>query len=929
MSRNNERDSIWRVGPKKRLSLLLIGGATTVTVLSGADFPFAVAIMWIGIGLALVGFLVVEQRRVLEQVPPAVHGEIRSMQRELQRLRTDLRPAPQDGKPTKAQSARGARQGQGPREKAGSLEKRLWAGFESSALNDLQRLSTSRATSPQQRSRAFRVLCKWYSSQGEFETALTCIELARVADPRTATEVEQIALEADCLIAQHRFRDARELLREHAPWDDQDPDGLLRLANTYADPEEEHFRLGLLNQVYLNAGLEPLSKIDPASALHWGNVTSHSRKTSCAGLPLVTVIMPAYNAAETIEHALRSVLSQSWTELDVIVVDDASTDATPDVVSRLAASDPRVRCLRHERNHGAYAARNTGLTAMNGDLVTVHDADDWSHPRSIEMRARWLEENRHGLGVMARRVRVRADLAVVSPSGRPKVQRIYPDLSSLMVRRTVTQEIGAWDMVRAGADAEFLQRLVGRFGEQSVGELRCPAPLSLSQVREDSLTSAPHTGILTTHQLLGARRQYSDAFQRWHRSANSDPDIDLRFNGAQTRTFPVPRVLRTDSPSRLDDRDVVLMSNLNLRGGTTSSNLEELKAQSAAGMATGLIHHPVYEWNIDCDINPKIAEHVDGEQVRLLSRAERVRCNTLVIRFPKIAEHLLDDLPEIDAQRVAVIVNQVPMQLYGESARPLYDLELCRHNVEERFGPNVTWYPIGPAVREALARYHRPELERLRLAEIDWTNVIDLKSWRRVYSYGGGVRRPRIGRHSRDADTKWPDSDAALLAAYPDDRQFDVRILGGASVPVRRLGRMPDNWTVHAFDSIGVREFLADLDFYVYFDHADNVEAFGRALLEALAVGVPLITSASFEPLFGDAAIYTTPDGVLDVVEQLMADPAEYRAQVARGHRVVEARFSHEAHVQRLNDGTDGSRQAATVGHQDLSATSFAEVAAS
>lgn len=97
--------------------------------------------------------------------------------------------------------------------------------------------------------------------------------------------------------------------------------------------------------------------------------------------PDVSFIIAAYNAEETVSRAVRSALRQEGVQVEVIVVDDASVDATPDVVSRIA--DGRVRLVRLARNGGPGAARNAGLEAASGRYVAVLDSDDTMHADRI------------------------------------------------------------------------------------------------------------------------------------------------------------------------------------------------------------------------------------------------------------------------------------------------------------------------------------------------------------------------------------------------------------------------------------------------------------------------------------------------------------------------------------------------------------------
>jgi glycosyltransferase involved in cell wall biosynthesis len=98
--------------------------------------------------------------------------------------------------------------------------------------------------------------------------------------------------------------------------------------------------------------------------------------------PLISVVIPAYNAAAFLPQTLSHVLDQTHRLLECIVVDDGSTDSTPDVVA--AMRDPRVRYVRQE-NRGVAAARNAGVSAALGQLVALLDADDLWLPRKLEV----------------------------------------------------------------------------------------------------------------------------------------------------------------------------------------------------------------------------------------------------------------------------------------------------------------------------------------------------------------------------------------------------------------------------------------------------------------------------------------------------------------------------------------------------------------
>ncbi len=97
-----------------------------------------------------------------------------------------------------------------------------------------------------------------------------------------------------------------------------------------------------------------------------------------------SVIIPAFNAREHVSTAIESARVQTETSLEIMVVDDASTDDTAEVVRRAAAADPRIRLIRNRENQGPGASRNTAIDASQGEWIVLLDADDSMVPRRIE-----------------------------------------------------------------------------------------------------------------------------------------------------------------------------------------------------------------------------------------------------------------------------------------------------------------------------------------------------------------------------------------------------------------------------------------------------------------------------------------------------------------------------------------------------------------
>lgn len=107
--------------------------------------------------------------------------------------------------------------------------------------------------------------------------------------------------------------------------------------------------------------------------------------------PLISVIIPVYNQADFLAHAVQSVLDQTYPLFEIIVVDDASPDHTPEVVRSFR--DDRIRYIRHEENRHLAASRNTGIHAARGEIIALLDADDYFHPQKLAAHAAFLAQH--------------------------------------------------------------------------------------------------------------------------------------------------------------------------------------------------------------------------------------------------------------------------------------------------------------------------------------------------------------------------------------------------------------------------------------------------------------------------------------------------------------------------------------------------------
>ena len=112
-----------------------------------------------------------------------------------------------------------------------------------------------------------------------------------------------------------------------------------------------------------------------------------------SGLPLVSIIMPAYNCAETISESINSVLNQTFRDWELIIVNDASVDNTFDIITDYAKKDKRIECISLVKNSGSAYAKNCAIAHAKGDFIAFLDSDDLWHKTKIEKQLSYMIKN--------------------------------------------------------------------------------------------------------------------------------------------------------------------------------------------------------------------------------------------------------------------------------------------------------------------------------------------------------------------------------------------------------------------------------------------------------------------------------------------------------------------------------------------------------
>jgi glycosyltransferase involved in cell wall biosynthesis len=235
--------------------------------------------------------------------------------------------------------------------------------------------------------------------------------------------------------------------------------------------------------------------------------------------PLISIIVTAHDTEQYLDACIESLVSQTYPNKEIVIVDDFSSDATPQIARRLVSTYREVRYRRLNSNLGTYYAKNLGIAMSKGEYMFFQDSDDISHPLRIEILLGELRQS-------GRRV-VRGSYCRVDPytdqvlAVNGLVSKL--GLITLGVERKVFDEIGFFNCTTKASDDEFFHRVVRFLGKGAVVDNKLP--LYQSTYREGSLfadmvSRRPDGSIEQT--VSASRAHYVGSFTRVHEANTSD-----------------------------------------------------------------------------------------------------------------------------------------------------------------------------------------------------------------------------------------------------------------------------------------------------------------------------------------------------------------------------------------------------------------------
>ena len=257
--------------------------------------------------------------------------------------------------------------------------------------------------------------------------------------------------------------------------------------------------------------------------------------------PLVSVIMTAYNVEHLVKTSIMSILNQSYRNLELIVVDDCSTDGTLEALRLMESEDERMQVIAKDKNDGTYVSKNIGLLHAKGEFVAFQDSDDWSHPDRLGKSIAVLESEPEIVALTTSYARMTTEGNLILQRSSRYSLKAY--ISLVFRREEVLQRSGFFDSVRAGGDTEFERRTSILFGEQRV--VSYPWPLYFGRVRPGSITADAEYGMVRG-RAKPIREQYRRAYKRWHAEIGSRHDGYLPFP-LRERPFDAPSAILAQS----------------------------------------------------------------------------------------------------------------------------------------------------------------------------------------------------------------------------------------------------------------------------------------------------------------------------------------------------------------------------------------------
>jgi len=661
---------------------------------------------------------------------------------------------------------------------------------------------------------------------------------------------------------------------------------LLRLNRLRSEGSSAHEWLESLNELYASLGMSSLKLLSDDSLPLMDRLISDAEREITG--PKISVIMPTFSPGPGIHTAIRSLLQQTWTNLEILVVDDGSSSDFDSLFAQLEAQDDRLKVIRTMENSGAYTARNIGLQAAAGEIITTHDDDDWSHPDKLATQAQALLDDSSLLATTTAHVRTTQDMHFVRINSRAVYA--HKNYSSLMFRRSVIEDIGPWDTVNRGADSEFESRLSKAFGKKRRLDL-VHKPMSFSRVWTGSLTS----GEVRRGYQSYSRQLYHQAYSQWHNSIKKGDRPVLSVG--KSRPFPVPTTFEAGfRGANLGLFDVIFAADYFSGAKHIDVVLANIKAAVNAGLRVGYMLISSPQTLGRSKIVPELFAMQFAGDITQVAHDDIAQSRLLIVYDLSVGMFLDTLRSKLSVRQGLAVYDELP-RLVGKEVRDPTFVPQALYNLDRAFSCEfqVTATSLY-SLEKLLATVPRKRLvENCRV----WNAPLAIRSYPPVVAPNGS---PVVGYHSFSNEWRWPSSLEEFRMVFQSSH-YQTKFYGNLAPARKKFGS--ENVTFAEILSRGeitLEEFFASIDFWVYFPDSRLCDhKVWQPTLEAMQAGKVVIVPKKLKAVYEDAAVYADPWEVELTIQKFNAAPAKYSQQAWRGRRFVEEKHSQESFISRLN----------------------------
>lgn len=723
---------------------------------------------------------------------------------------------------------------------------------------------------------AYLMLGEAFGSDGNFRTAADLFALARTIADRDGQPYEYDRQDIHAHLAVGRV----DYVRRHTS--QANPDVVTNNAESWyhwavntdiinpfrgVEPASLETWQQAFNAPFIDRGLAPMRF--ESSDKPFDTVRTDAVAGSVDG-PLISIVMPVYSPTESLLTAARSILDQTWANVEVIVVDDHSPAGFEHIFEQVRALSDRVSYHRMPVNGGAYRARNLGLSKARGEFVGIQDGDDWSHPQRLERQMAAFADDPNLVATLSKSIRMHTDLYITRVGSLPFAH----NAPSLLFRRElVLGKLGPFDEMRKAADTEYIERIAAVFGRDAVLTLK--QPLSLYQLTDGSLSREDFRP--SWHR--PARASYHSAFRHWHQSIVADGAPPTTPDALGRRAFPAPAELEGTTYPNLTP-DVVVLADPRPGPQASTGLAGEISALADAGLTVGVARADALRFSSRqrhyprSDVLELMARGVTSWTLLGAPVAPRI---LLVRDVDLLALPRTPDAIAMRPERVVVIADRLPV--VGEQPRVSWDPVHVESVVRTMFDRDTEWIPataeIGAAITAAGA-----------LGAVHPAHLMEVAP---VSRFPGRLLpgRPVVGISDASSYRVEQADRRTLKALIPKNKGLDLRVLEDEPRPSIRPGAL-------AFRS-------GEIDPLAFYDRCDivivpapriNGSPLLRPAIEAMARGCVVIVDPALRPLLGDAALYLDADDIGALISRLTGDPAAFAEQQRRSLRFCQTEIS-------------------------------------